>query len=157
MTPYFGTGASRFIYFVCMCWAILLGYRVMKENVGAGVERLARNDSEAQWDRASCVWSSDSPFHAAFKLYFSLFLPKDNFRYSIFIPRSDGKAELGKITGIASRPSSRKRHILPLRISGKLWKLSKHALQLKKYFFFFTCAYCNFSVLEGNHRDDLKF
>lgn len=22
MTPYFGTDASRFIYFVCMCWAI---------------------------------------------------------------------------------------------------------------------------------------
>lgn len=83
---------------------------------------LARNDSGAQWDRRTGILRMEFGLAVSrcIQIVFLLFLPKDNFRYSIFIPRSDGEAELGKITGLTLRPSSRKRHILPLRISGKL-------------------------------------
>ena len=74
-TPYFGTGAGRFIYFVCMCCAVQLGYRAMKgKRTGRGCKRgwrrmiLERNGVD---ERAFRVWSLDSLLHDAFKLYFS--------------------------------------------------------------------------------------
>lgn len=142
-TPYFGTGAGRFIYFVCMCCAARVP-RDEGDETGRECKRgwrrmiPVRNGVD---ERAFRVWSLDSPLHAAFKLYFSL-SPKITFvRYSIS-PR-DGEAP-GKMTGMVSGEFSQAPYIA-IKSIRKIMR-NRNTMQPKK--FFNMGAHCDFFLFE---------
>lgn len=141
MTPYFGTGASRFIYFVCMCCA-----RVPRDEGGRRVRRgegtqkgLVRNDSSARWGRRTGIFAyrvRTPPVSRCIQIvFFPPPPPKDNFR-SIFDFHSTIEDELGKTTGIASRGRvfSPAPYIAVKDIRKIMKTFETHALRLKKYF-----------------------
>lgn len=93
MTPYFGTGAGRFIYFVCMCCAVLLGYSAMKGWDEKGAQKgLAQNDSGAQRGRRTGISRMEFGLAASRCIQIVFFpFPQDNFLSDIRFRLAMGK------------------------------------------------------------------
>lgn len=131
-----------------MCCAVQLGYRAIKGEYGEGVQKgLAQNDSGAQRGRRTGISRMEFGLAASRCIqivFFPPLPPQDNFRPIFDFASRWGSAR--KNDRGWYQASFHRRHILPLRVPGKIMRKRNTIRNWKN---FPTRARCDFSLFKG--------